>query len=129
MVIEFRRFQPGDAQIKIVLTRLAMGVAWMGVIFSCTPVFSGSVPSPSGEVMSSASTSDPLCYMETSDGRVLDLIDLCGSEAERSPGTSSQPPVLLRSDRNVEGLQIYGQNRDGSPCYVFDDHGQLCPTP
>jgi hypothetical protein len=81
---------------------------------------------------------DFICYMETSDGQVVDLSKVCGAGRIRTPSAPSAPAsatpaspgraaTVLSPETNLGGLNIGGQN--GSPlCFGVDAQGRACPS-
>ena len=79
---------------------------------------------------SSFNQSDLVCYMQTADGRTINLGSLCGS---RQP--SSQPVVTpvaatptISPYSNLGGLETNRRGADAKPCFGLDDQGNRCPT-
>jgi len=74
-------------------------------------------PSPTTNLSSSAldiNSNTPLCYLQTSDGRILDLGKLCEKSSQNSP-----PNSALKPTSNPVGA---------NGCYLFDPSGRPCPT-
>lgn len=74
---------------------------------------------------------DLVCYMQTSDGRTINLTSLCGSRPLPSPApatASAADSAPLSPNTNLGNLDIYGRGRNAPPCFGLDDQGQPCPT-
>jgi len=74
--------------------------------------------------------SDLVCYMQTSDGRTVDLSAICGGRTVRNrsvttPVATSYP---LSPYSNLGGLEINGRGEGAKPCFGLDDQGNRCPT-
>lgn len=74
--------------------------------------------------------SDLVCYMQTADGRTVDLGSLCGN---RLPQSSSRlapaaKPAGVSPYSNLGGLEISVSGADAKPCFGLDDQGKRCPT-
>jgi len=73
--------------------------------------------------------SDLLCYMQTSDGRIIDLGSICGSRRADEPVTTPvAAPSKLSPYSNLGGLEINGRGVGAKPCFGLDDQGNRCPT-
>jgi hypothetical protein len=71
---------------------------------------------------------DAVCYMVTSDGRMLNLTMLCGTLNQDQRTQSSAPSAYRQPIGNLGGLDIYGRGPDAPPCFGLDDNGRPCPT-
>lgn len=65
----------------------------------------------------------PVCYMQTADGRTLNLNGICGRSATDRPVISITPST---PSPNLGGLNV-SRSADGSPCYGLDAQGRPCP--
>jgi len=62
-----------------------------------------------------------LCYIQTPDGRTLDLHDLCVNPTEKAEDSSSQ---TTNSSDNGSGSNFAAN----SSCFLVDDNGRPCPS-
>ncbi|MEB3179721.1 MAG: hypothetical protein VKL59_11895 [Nostocaceae cyanobacterium] len=62
-----------------------------------------------------------LCYIQTPDGRTLDLHDLCVKPTENEEDSSSQ---ASNSSDNGSGSNFAAY----SSCFLVDDQGRPCPS-
>lgn len=79
--------------------------------------------------VSSFNQVDLVCYMQTSDGRTVNLTSLCG----RSTSTNTATPAAgsgapLSPYTNLGNLDIYGGGTSAAPCFGLDDQGRPCPS-
>lgn len=62
---------------------------------------------PQGSININMNIDDPVCYIETADGTVLDLSNLCGKEQPSPPTTTArtypQPPQVY----NIKNLKNF----------------------
>jgi hypothetical protein len=107
--------------------------ASLGLAFLFSGVAHGqSLPEPAAE------TVDYVCYIETSNGQVVDLTKVCDTGRIRTPSAPAVPAApapsaspgraasVLSPETNLGGLNIGGQN--GSPlCFGVDAQGRACP--
>ncbi len=80
---------------------------------------------------------DLVCYMQTADGRTVDLVRLCGQSRPpiRSAVNSAQSGLTPETTvpvkpgvtpySNLGGLDIYSRGRS-APCFGLDDQGNPC---
>lgn len=73
---------------------------------------------------------DLVCYMQTADGRTVDLTTICGRQR---PQTETAPAATLSRASlspytNLGGLDIYGRGANAPPCFGLDDQGNRCPS-
>jgi hypothetical protein len=96
-----------------------------GAIASLTQIAAGDTSlSPSG----GSTLDDPFfCYMQTGDGRVMDLTRICATNPTSRNSTQNQgatPNVTVSSsNQDVVNLEN-GLGANG--CYVFDANGRPC---
>jgi hypothetical protein len=72
---------------------------------------------------------DLVCYMQTADGRTIDLGQLCGQPlpVQASPLTAPTPVKAgLTPYTNLGNLDIYSRGRNAPPCFGLDDQGNPC---
>lgn len=80
---------------------------------------------------------DLVCYMQTADGRTIDLAKLCGqprpvptaTTPEAVPGAATPVRSGLTPYTNLGGLDIYSRGRAAPPCFGLDDQGNPCSAP
>lgn len=81
---------------------------------------------------SSLAQSDLVCYMQTADGRTVDLGSICGSRTAREQRvTRPSTPVTasgISPYSNLGGLETAGRGPNAKPCFGLDDQGNRCPT-
>ena len=68
-----------------------------------------------------------LCYMVKSDGTILDLNGICGTNVNPE-NRAAGARVYSRPPGNLGGLDIFGRGKTSPPCYGLDDQGQRCPS-
>ncbi|NJL22814.1 MAG: hypothetical protein HC895_21505 [Leptolyngbyaceae cyanobacterium SM1_3_5] len=67
---------------------------------------------------------DLICFMQATDGRVLNLAVICGSNARNG---APLPNSAIVSNSSLGGLAAYQRPANAPPCFVFDAQGQPCP--
>ncbi len=122
----------------------------LSMVFVSTPAVTADpypLPVP-GSTAASASPSlvapnQPLCFMETTSGQIVDLTALCGhrSTPEQTPRSGSAAPVSRASGSAPAGLTavgaapspapssapVFGATPGGNrPCYFLDSEGRPC---
>jgi hypothetical protein len=66
------------------------------------------------------------CYMQTGDGRMLDLTQLCGTNAGARPPSSVNSSISsIAPGSNLGGLR---QVAESTGCFGLDAQGLPCPT-
>ena len=77
-------------------------------------------------------SSDLVCYMQTANGRTVDLGRLCGGRTGREQlVTRPSTPVAastISPSSNLGGLETDGRGQNAKPCFGLDDQGNRCPT-
>ncbi|MCU0525895.1 MAG: hypothetical protein MUF72_13820 [Elainella sp. Prado103] len=74
---------------------------------------------------------DLVCYMQTVDGRTIDLTRICGSQPRKPdslPAPIASSSSSLSPYTNLGGLDIYGRGNNAPPCFGLDDQGNPCPS-
>ncbi|MBW4463936.1 MAG: hypothetical protein KME07_00640 [Pegethrix bostrychoides GSE-TBD4-15B] len=97
--------------------------------FTISITFLGMLIAPA-VAQSEFNQSDLVCYMQTADGRTVDLSSLCGSRTpSRSPRpVTVAPPSSISPYSNLGGLEINAGGAGAKPCFGLDDQGKRCPT-
>lgn len=80
--------------------------------------------------ISSFNQVDLVCYMQTSDGRTVNLSSICGSNVSNpralaAMAADNAPPGTYT---NLGNLDIYGRGPGAPPCYGLDNQGNPCPA-
>lgn len=72
------------------------------------------------------SETDLVCYMQTAEGSLLDLTNICGTQ---QPVANTQPVSIINISpvSNLGGLSSL-QNPDGTPCFGLDAQGRPCAS-
>lgn len=72
-----------------------------------------------------------VCYMQTPEGRMLNLNYLCGRNAGTATSQTAADSEPLRAARTPEdlptGLQPYSSSANGTLCVALDQQGRPCP--
>jgi len=67
----------------------------------------------------------PFCFMQTSDGRTLDLTALCDpNEPSQTVESASAPAVEIAPTSNLGGLRAVAES---TGCFGLDAEGRPCP--
>ncbi|MBF2050940.1 MAG: hypothetical protein IGS54_26870 [Elainella sp. C42_A2020_010] len=79
--------------------------------------------------VSSFNQVDLVCYMQTSDGRTVNLTSLCGNQrltnsSDTAATTNGRPP--LSPYTNLGNLDIYSGGTSSTPCFGLDAQGRPC---
>jgi hypothetical protein len=108
-----------------------IGAALGFVMLFAGSAYSQSLPEPSPEQPISGNV-DFICYMETSDGQILDLTKVCDTGRIRTPSapaaTPPRPntsPTATSPATNLGGL-VSGQS-GSALCFGVDAQGRACP--
>jgi hypothetical protein len=106
-----------------VLAQTAIAQAELNPIDSAT-----TGPASNGPTSHSITPVDLVCYMQTADGRTIDLGTLCGQPRPLQAAESGATATALSPYTNLGGLDIYGGGRNAAPCFGLDDQGNPCPS-
>lgn len=75
---------------------------------------------------------DLVCYMQTADGRTIDLGKLCG-QPRPVPTVTAEATTPVKAGltpyTNLGGLDIYSRGQNAPPCFGLDDQGNPCVAP
>lgn len=73
---------------------------------------------------------DLVCYMQTADGRTVDLTTICGRQRPQTEtaAAATLSRASLSPYTNLGGLDIYGRGANAPPCFGLDDQGNRCPS-
>ena len=87
---------------------------------------------PVGSAQSSGAVTVPvddglLCYMVKSDGTVMNLNGICGSNTDPA-NRANAARIYSPPPGNLGGLDIFGRGKTSPPCYGLDAQGQRCPA-
>ena len=75
----------------------------------------------------SPETNSSICYMETKDGKTLNLNILCAKEVKKS--ATNLAPVLKPVDSSTQPINFRLKNSSTSTkCYFVDSNGRPCNT-
>jgi hypothetical protein len=67
----------------------------------------------------------PFCYMQTSDGELMDLTRFCGNRIrQQQPASPDNPTAIVPSTPAI--VVPTSPVPKGSACFVFDEQGQPC---
>jgi hypothetical protein len=110
----------------------------LGTALCVSMLFAGAASSQSLPQESAQPFPEPVdfvCYMESSNGQIIDLTKVCGTSrivapsapaAATPPATPRRASSALSPETNLGGLNVGGQN--GSPlCFGVDAQGRACP--
>lgn len=64
----------------------------------------------------------PFCYMQTTNGELMDLTQFCGNGPRRQQTALSPAPAV----ENTPAIVIPSAPTDGRGCIVFDQEGRPC---
>jgi hypothetical protein len=67
-----------------------------------------------------------VCYMQTTDGRVVDLSRICGQNVNAN-GETAVNPTIVNVQSSLGGLEAFRGGSGTPPCYVLDAQGLPCP--
>jgi hypothetical protein len=81
-------------------------------------------------VISNSDDSNLFCFMQTSDGRTLNLGRICGANTNSQTSERTIRTSVINSLRNSDSVGNMGQLRNTStsetPCFLFDAQGRPC---
>lgn len=86
------------------------------------PAIATPIPSTNAEL--NFDDGDLICFMQATDGRILNLDSICGSNIRSGAPLASSAIV---SNSSLGGLAAYQRPANAPPCFVFDAQGQPCP--
>jgi len=70
-------------------------------------------------------TNSSICYMETKDGRTLNLNVLCAKKLENSDASSAPILKTVNSSTQTSGLKP-NNSSVSTKCYFVDNYGRPC---
>jgi hypothetical protein len=113
------------------LKALGLAIACSTVLMAALPKLAlGEPPNFAYPVVRNTDDSTLFCFMQTSDGRMLNLGRICGTSTNTATSTTSAgTPVIgtLSSSGSVGnsgGLQ--NTSTSETPCFLFDAQGRPC---
>jgi hypothetical protein len=114
------------------LKALGLAIAFSTVIITGLPKRAfGDSPNFAYPVVSAIDDGNLFCFMQTSDGRTLNLSRICGTTTtSQSSGSSSivtPTPDTLSSSGPVGNIgSLRNTSTSDTPCFLFDAQGRPC---
>lgn len=113
------------------LKTLGLAIAFSTVLMAALPKLAlGDPPNFAYPVVQNADDSALFCFMQTGDGRTLNLGRICGTSTNPPISTTSAgTPVIgtLSSSGSVGNLGgLQNTSTSETPCFLFDAQGRPC---